>query len=480
MAEEIFLTTPTHNSGLRIEFQPLPHSLEHPAGTAWGCLRLWLDNQLIWSQTTEDGAEHPVEWSWVDLLDGLGRIWPWLTLEEAYPIPIAPEHPGRINEALDQRWDGLSESEREREEELMFDFLHRHNLALLLRGISLPALFLLREGKEFVIWTVETGPIRARFEDVIRNLEQLGDCLADLVNDSTDSRAIQASKYWRERNHSHKAELQLQIRTGMNVSELRQLFADNLEHTDFVRNPYEDTEIYAAARMTAGHIEISAQAKIIDAIRGLPKTHTPTLDTLARQVPDATQYGKEGYEQGYGLAHWLRDQLALGDKPVDPDTLLLEWGVPVSVLDMDPKLSAVAVWGKQHGPAVIVNSQHGARSAFKHGRRTTVAHEICHLLYDRDRSLPVIDILGGLGPRFAEKRANAFAAEFLLPRSVASQQIGSESILEASKKLARVFQVSPEVVMRQIRNSDKGSLLTRQEILQLEAWVRKSAPLILQ
>lgn len=48
-----------------------------------------------------------------------------------------------------------------------------------------------------------------------------------------------------------------------------------------------------------------------------------------------------------------------------------------------------------------------------------VAHKLCHLLVDRRRALPVAEVLGGEIDSKSEKRANAFAAEMLLPQAQA-------------------------------------------------------------
>jgi len=46
-----------------------------------------------------------------------------------------------------------------------------------------------------------------------------------------------------------------------------------------------------------------------------------------------------------------------------------------------------------------------------------------HLLVDRKGFLPLVEVFGGYAPKGAERRANAFAAELLLPRSVAFHDV---------------------------------------------------------
>ncbi|QVL50114.1 MAG: ImmA/IrrE family metallo-endopeptidase [Thiocapsa sp.] len=81
------------------------------------------------------------------------------------------------------------------------------------------------------------------------------------------------------------------------------------------------------------------------------------------------------------------------------------------------------------------------------------------------------EVLGGQVPRFAEQRANAFAAELLLPRAQAESACrSSANVLEASARLEREFRVSRELTARQINNSALGQTLTAGERRRLEHW----------
>jgi Zn-dependent peptidase ImmA (M78 family) len=52
------------------------------------------------------------------------------------------------------------------------------------------------------------------------------------------------------------------------------------------------------------------------------------------------------------------------------------------------RIDAVACWGPRHGPAVLLNRE-GRHAHTERGARATLAHEICHLLIDRQGSLPL-------------------------------------------------------------------------------------------
>lgn len=446
-------------------------------GHAWGELYLWVGDSLVWGER-EDNENTPIIWSWVEFLEGIGRIWPWLTLEEAYPIPILPEHPGKIDLELMKRWDEMDQSQCEDEEDLMFDFKHRHNLALLLRGINLPPVFAIREGGEMVLWSsILDYPVRVDFSEFVRVFSDFGNYLCELLRSSENPLAKLAVSRWDDRILK-TFEMKNADTFGIEdpvVIELLQRGSDVVDHGAANDDLYFDNETRAAARMTVKKITSKDQAVILDTIHRVESRPTLELDQLSKEAPDVDQFAVRGWEQGYALALWFRERLNLGLGKVDPASILEGWGVGLVEIQIDPAICAVAVWGRKHGPAIILNTTSPARSSGAKGRRATLAHEICHLIYDRQRSLPVADVLGGYGPQFAEKRANAFAAEFLLPRSVAAQAVQSsqDGIIKVSTRLEKKYGVSREIVRNQIINSYDAGHIDQQVKLELYAWARE-------
>ena len=86
-------------------------------------------------------------------------------------------------------------------------------------------------------------------------------------------------------------------------------------------------------------------------------------------------------------------------------------------------LDALSCWSNAHGPLILLNVGEGRRCSHEYGRRFTLGHEICHLLTDRAHALGLVEVLGGGMPNFVERRANAFAAELLLPRQLAASEL---------------------------------------------------------
>jgi Zn-dependent peptidase ImmA (M78 family) len=134
-------------------------------------------------------------------------------------------------------------------------------------------------------------------------------------------------------------------------------------------------------------------------------------------------------------------------------------------------VDAAAIWGPHHGPAILLNQMPLSRASTPNGRRTALAHEVCHLLIDREGALPVAEVLGGQVVKRIEQRANAFAAEWLLPRAAAADCLrASEDIIACGKALEKRYVVSRELVCHQIANSDLGPTLSTQDRFRLQAW----------
>lgn len=461
------------------------------AELGWGWLRVWLAGQCVWCQSVEASAVEseipaPVCWTWVDLLHGLARIWPWLRLEEGYPLTISPEHPGKLLDVAEARWRDLAQGQAEAEEDELFDFRQRHDLSLLLRGIALPPLWWVKEGGEAVLWSPECpDPVRISQKSALAMWEEIGDFLHAALVDAEAPRAVEAIRRWQGREQAVTKHF-LPVATGMDWSALAELAGTEVSDdiAGFLGYGAESpvvpdssaaigNELLMAARMTTGYVGVEYQRQILLAIKQLPYSVTPELDALMRCVPE---FSSEipAWQQGYDLAHWLRQQMQIAPETlIKPEQWLQEWNVAVQSMELPVALDALAVWGPTHGPAIIYNTHSLSRSATLNGRRTALAHEICHLLVDREGALPVAEVLRGASPRWAEKRANAFAAELLLPREqVATAVVGSADMLAMLSQLEKNFQVSRELICHQLFNSRIGSQLSHDERQRLESWKR--------
>ena len=289
-------------------------------------------------------------------------------------------------------------------------------------------------------------------------MRRVGDFVALRLDGALDERSIKAVQAWRDRERRERLEV-IEAATGYPpelVAEVETAFYAQHERDWSTLAP---DELLAAARLV-GPQPPTTLRPILTAIRSIQKEDSSELDRVSERAMAviADLVDEPPYAQGHGLAGWLRDEpgVVRHNLRVDPDTVLDSWSVPVVEVDLDlADIDAIGCWGPNHGPAVLLNSgpRHVGNAA---RRRSTLAHEICHLLVDRSSSLPLVEVLGGRTAEHVEKRARAFAAELLLPRQIAGELLSACAGDEEStvRSIRSRFGVSSELLAWQVKNSD--------------------------
>jgi hypothetical protein len=237
----------------------------------------------------------------------------------------------------------------------------------------------------------------------------------------------------------------------------------------------DNDELRIAARMT-GALPVHEIERILRAAGRVPRRTTSNLDELACAVRQVlTPEGREllPFEQGVEAAGRLREYLRIApSKRLDLLPLLYAiYDIYVRFENLKlATLDALAIWGSQHGPGIIVNLDSrrlaltSRGEAASHGAaRVTVAHELCHLLFDRDQALGAVDILKGRMPLRIEQRARAFAAALLVPSDAAAQiweTSGArgtlDGVTDVLRRLTRRFGVTTSVAAWQLEHGLLG------------------------
>lgn len=442
------------------------------------------DKSLLWAKgkltianipVICDEQEGPIEWTWIDLLEFLAKNWHYLLLEQSLPFNIKTPGLHTLMRDLERKWENMPEEQVETEEEAAFSFLARHDLANAFKGIFFPSVYLLRLGNTFQISLLENKQtLELPFYETETALRQIAEELIELAQsyNLTTNRAAAAIALWQTRQTRITQHL-IPLTTGIDESLLRKL-AGNDENFWGInqQNLLAETELMAAARMTNGHLNLSQQQEVLRLIRAIPHKNTPELDQLASQF-DLTQIETSTpYDQGYLAAQWLRNRLAIkNDEPIQPKVLLENWGVSIEHFELEnSSLDALACWGEKHGPAILINQVEESTAAHEFGENSTLAHEICHLLLDRNTTLPVAEVLNGNSPERLEQRARAFAAELLLPRQIAALAVQESTNLNQSlQQLSVKYKVSERLVALQIKNSSIYNNLSAEEQQQIKA-----------
>jgi Zn-dependent peptidase ImmA (M78 family) len=442
-------------SGLAFELQ---WEADEPRGSAdeasRGRLIARIAGAPVWIDRSHDPARG-VRWSMVELLEHLAWTWRYLRYEESDPLGLA-DRPDRVRAAAERRWDDIPSSRCNEEQRLLRAFEDSHDLARAFQGMWLPPLWVLRQGN--LAWVVSGAVAElVSIGGVLETLDDLAGLIAARLAALPDARAVAAVTGWAQRD-AFDAATALAIATGCSADTLAEV-AKGADLVDFFEwSAARGSALVAAARATGPVLAPTELRGLLVRIRQLPATATPALDRRAREAEAVVTAAGEtvACDQGHALARWVREQvLAVPDeKAVDPAGVLKQLGLTIRSLSLGTKsLDAVSVWGGQHGPAVLVNRT--GRHAKGAGLRATLAHELCHVLIDRHGALPLGEVLGGRVQPRVEARARAFAAELLIPKSVAGPAF-ADAVDPARMmgQLTRRYGASREIVAWQARNSE--------------------------
>lgn len=178
------------------------------------------------------------------------------------------------------------------------------------------------------------------------------------------------------------------------------------------------------------------------------------LNELASTVPPPLR-NLQDYVRGYRLARALRTRLGNEAHPLDIEALISKLGIHVTDLPLsDRAIDGGCVCDDRHGPAIFVNPM-SARAASAWGRRVVLAHELCHLLFDRRHGRHIGMLSGPWAPPRVERIANAFAIEFLLPLQGIVETVGpiwDHPTDEHINALMKRYELSLTAVSEHVRN----------------------------
>lgn len=410
----------------------------------------------------------------------LASNWAWLLNEQGLPLPVKYS-PNVLAGTAADIWEELAKKNdigfTSEEKRILRAFCLRHDLAEAVPGIALPSLFLLRMGNQ-MLFSSGKAQMAIPVEDAHALLGQVGDIICGWMRPYADDETQALLDAWenRERNAKEILDSRMHLLARMERDSFHSLSQTISSQWNNSWNGaiLQEGEMFAAARMCAGFVPFGQQIEILNAIRSCPASNTEKIDALGAVLggSDAQFFVFGGLEaaceQGYALAGRLRKALDMKEEtPLDPESFLREYGVRIQEMKWkDSPLDALSCWSSAHGPLILLNVAEGKRCSHEYGRRFTLAHELCHLLTDRTHALGLVDVLGGGMPRFIERRANAFAAEILLP-----QQLAVGELLRSNEKcemfllnLREKYKVSRKAAASQIFNSSIFSSLSSEEV----------------
>lgn len=211
----------------------------------------------------------------------------------------------------------------------------------------------------------------------------------------------------------------------------------------FLANDFEEQDALAA--LFRSEAQLAEKAELLQALQeslalGREMTNLERLLGIDRAQLHAATYEVpaaksrwDAIQQGQRVAADERLRLGLGVSPIKDMVEVFEsQGVRTGMVSLPDNISGLTLWDSKIGIFVVINRDHSALR-----RRFSLAHEYAHVVLDRDRSGAIsrsenrLDLL--------EVRANAFAAEFMMPAEGVSQFVQALGKGGASRAQMAVF-----------------------------------------
>jgi Zn-dependent peptidase ImmA (M78 family) len=466
-----------------IEVDPLPGApVEHdPAAAAtWCSIRIWAEGRNLTAHTRKQSAttSDALHWPAAYLARWFVRSWSGFWERAGWPLPGPIVDAELACRKLDQH---LAELGPDADEDLLDRrdaFVASHSLLAAAAGGLMPHVYWMREGPTVhVTWREPAANDsdvafhepqgRARLsadvvlDAVVEFLRWCGEAVAG--HDSDLATEIDQWLARIDRPEAAEAVLRGYIRPwGVPASRVAMSGIDPRlelpEHWQSLGARLDPARFPAAVvfRALAPAVNVDDVLVLLDRLRSYPSVPEASRALDALRIRLVVPSSELPHQQGYNLAEQLRMARSNLDAYFDIEAFLAEIGVKVDTANLsDVKVDGATVWGAQHGPVIVLN-QMGARQE-PWARRMILAHELCHLLVDRPAAAELMVASTPWAPPELERRANAFAAELLLPKAgilrVAGDAVRSGWAGEADRSgLMAEFQVGATVCAHQLEN----------------------------
>jgi Zn-dependent peptidase ImmA (M78 family) len=507
----------TERFAVKLAFLTDPHegaAIDQEVAASWGALELWVEGQNLCTHVDQGETLSSTHWYLLPLLEWLAESWDPLLHEERLPVrnsgddAVASMFETRFAPPL------AREDEALRWESEWYEWHQRHGLRAAADGGLLPNVYV-RRFRDQVELSWDDEPVPGMPEDFAFTCTrgaarldpvQVAGPLHEAALAAAEQLAVRLPSSTRLSALVRKLrELELPAHRELRVSWLAGLSplrspaesADGSRSSwrrivDTIRSLGNKEAAEAALAVDDSPLVVvgSCQAALLFGavaptvtepdVRRLAEVlvtqyDSNRTDTEAWSVahPSHVKLGEPAWQQGYELAEELHDQLQQDDDWVDVEAFLAELRVDILRRELDDhRIRGISLHGPKHRPTIVVNdrSRFGTSSG---SLRFTLAHELCHLLFDRELGRQLAVASGPWAPRDVERRANAFAAMFLMPihlvrRAVADLPDPPES-MEGVTAVATRLRVSRRAAVEHLYNltlmdeSERDSLVTSLE-----------------
>ncbi|HEY8547335.1 MAG TPA: ImmA/IrrE family metallo-endopeptidase [Acidimicrobiales bacterium] len=429
-------------------------SVDDDTAASWGALQIWVDGVNLCSHVDQGETLQATHWYLLPVLEWLARSWDPLLHEERLPAPSFrfTNAAALANEPPKLQYAETGGSEAFAADQWRFDWEQRHSLRAARDGGILPEVRLRRLRDEIEIsWMnlplagAETVEFTATEGHSVKPPDVVADVLYDVLVEAAGWLRAQRPDSGRiEELVATVAALRSldrsEVRTawvaGLGgarsdavdswrsvVGRVREEFAGGAAFAATFEAPSEGELVLAGsceAALLFGSVSPTlGEDDVFQLTNLLLRAYDPAAkDPLADLVEHVSlDPATPAWEQGYELADQVLDHLRqaiLGDRVHIEDFLQDRAVRQTTVVLSDGSIRAVSFAGPDHTPTIALNTW-SRFIASPGARRFTLAHELCHLLFDRSMGARLAVASGPWAPAAIERRANAFAAMLLMP-----------------------------------------------------------------
>ena len=472
-------------SSFALELCHIPESVVGPtpedSSSSWGEWRLWVAdiNLCKFRLETPDGVDEveEVQWFLAPLFKWIVENWMPLLHEKRLPTE------GRLGDSRPRsaRAAYLAMLESAGDDFDRFspwqNWAKRHSLRSAAEGGILPDVFFQRieddielswgdrvqPGAETAAFIMEDGLARASVDDVANALFSAVEWFLkqDEVKESHWGSAL--TTHWREISSKPAgiSALSWYLDSSPEAQSLTEKFKNAL---DELRKPLSLTEkswwgnlspeVAMFGDLSPNISQEAAVSLLVEYFDAL--TETANLDELEKLVSEEPAWTTSfPWQNGYSLALDVLD--GIDPEPEAPVTLIDNILKNLGVFVKDVHLGeegprGVALAGKNLKPTILANLDHLTNQY--QGKRFTLAHELCHILFDQKHARPLAHSSTPWASPSVEQRANAFAAMLLMPPTRAKRPAATNltELKQAIDRLAERIQVSRVALKRHLTN----------------------------
>ena len=454
-----------------------------PAGHGWsmGQIKLLVSGENLTESTLQGDRQPYVAWYLSPVLDWLATNWVVLLHEERFPWPERTRLPAAIacRRALDN-WGAVGDPDGREIYRQTQDWYYRHGIRSAALGGIFPDLFFRRWGDDIELsWTDDppsfapeglifesrAGHVRLGVADLAQPLWEVLQWATTRPPELPESyqenwaalcRKIEALKRL-DATEFERAYVPGQVlhsaRTAFGRIDRLDLFEDRRSANElYVEEFSPAVAMFGGVSAALGRPDIE---RLRDALVGVfPGRDGENLSTLIR--------GRQGvplgvpHLDGYRFASELLEDLdELGDRDyVDVQSICARLDIAIEEIRFETEsIRGVALAGEGFSPKIVINLTHVYNSN-ENGKRFTIGHELCHVLFDRTRARRIAHVSGSWAAPGVEKRANAFAAYLLMPRELIVKMLVFDNgiDIEDIRRLAGILRVNESPLVEHLHN----------------------------